>query len=123
MTLVTQHILIVDVSQPYIDIEELPVELTYFNSTCNSVTNNVLIVWETLTETNNDYFEIQKSYDLIGWEYIGIVYGVGNSNILNHYEYDYNEPTLDIIYLRLKQVDYDGQLNITILLKLIVTLL
>jgi len=86
----------------------LPVSLTRFTASCNN--EKVELSWETASETNNDYFEIERSYDGLYWYYIGRIIGAGNSNE----QIDYNFIDKDIngdktVYYRLKQVDYDGQ--------------
>jgi Secretion system C-terminal sorting domain len=86
----------------------LPVELLSFSARRNSE-SEVICEWTTLTETNNDYFEVQRSKDGIYFETIGSRNGAGNSTTLLQYMlYDYT-ATNEIIYYRLKQVDFDGQ--------------
>jgi len=90
------------------EIMPLPVELITFNGICNTKNNNVLIEWETLSEINNDYFVIEKSFDGISFTSIGTVSGNGNSNQTINYKYiDYSNGG----YYRLKQIDYDGKTN------------
>ena len=85
----------------------LPIELVYFNA---SVENNthVKLEWETQTEINNHYFEIERSFNRLEWTTINKVAGAGNSNtILEYAAYDLT-PLSGISYYRLKQVDYNG---------------
>ncbi len=85
---------------------ELPVELLSLSGKRTSE-SSIILNWTTLTETNNNYFEVQK---LIGDEYqiIDIVRGSGNSNQKIDYEYIDNNAGVKIQYYRLRQVDYDG---------------
>ena len=84
----------------------LPIQLVDFDAIANE--NNIEIVWTTATETNNDYFTVERSTDGIHWVIIKNVAGAGNSNTLQEYSvYDY-EFVSDIAYYRLKQTDYDG---------------
>ncbi|HOR60987.1 MAG TPA: T9SS type A sorting domain-containing protein, partial [Bacteroidales bacterium] len=88
-------------------INPLPVELVSFVAECNN-NNNVQLYWETASEINNDYFEIQRSTDDLAWEVIANIQGAGFSNTTLYYDYlDKENPNANIYY-RLRQVDYDG---------------
>jgi len=79
----------------------LPVELLDFGYDCENSTLN----WTTSSETNNDYFTIEKSYDLIEWEITNKIFGQGNTNIEHSYVSIMNDNN---VYYRLCQHDYDG---------------
>ena len=87
----------------------LPVGLLYFNGTLNE-SNEVFLQWETETETNNDYFEIQT---LIGdtWKTLAIKDGAGNSTSKTYYNYTDKKPIDGLSYYRLKQVNFDQTFN------------
>jgi hypothetical protein len=86
----------------------LPVELLYFNATLVE-SKYVKLDWQTASEINNDYFEIERSTNGIDWENIGQVQGAGNSSsIINYETVDFNTHS-GISYYRLKQTDFDGQ--------------
>jgi hypothetical protein len=89
-----------------VPIFSLPVELLFLSGTRTSE-SSITLNWTTATETNNNYFEVQK---LIGDEYqiIDIVNGSGNSNQEINYEYTDNYAGIKVQYYRLRQVDYDG---------------
>jgi hypothetical protein len=84
----------------------LPVELIHFTAT--QETNNVILSWSTATETNNDFYTIQKSEDGINYITIAVVAGAGNSNELTNYQYADDASATSISYYRLMQTDYDG---------------
>jgi len=85
----------------------LPIQLLNFN--CNYDDKHVLIDWETASETNNDYFSIERSKDCKNWELIENIKGAGNSiSKLNYNTIDY-QPLSGVSYYRLKQTDYDGK--------------
>lgn len=87
---------------------ELPVELDYFSGM--SADNTMILKWATYSETNCDYFNIQRSFDGINFETIAFVDGAGNSNSYLKYAYvDEDILPVEILYYRLKQVDMDGQ--------------
>ena len=84
----------------------LPVSLSSFNVACNG--NNVQINWSTESETNNDYFTIERSTDAINFEVIATVAGNGNSSIPAHYTWTDDSQLSGIVYYRLKQTDFNG---------------
>jgi hypothetical protein len=87
----------------------LPVELSWFNgTTCNTIN---CLSWETVSERNNDHFEIQRSDD--GISFTGILLKDskapgGNSHTKILYEANDEFPLNGINYYRLKQTDKDG---------------
>lgn len=86
----------------------LPIELISFNA--KKINHHqVLTEWVTATETNNNYFTLEKSKEGINWEMFGTVKGAGNSSQkLNYFLVD-EHPFSGISYYRLKQTDYDGK--------------
>lgn len=90
-----------------VNLQVLPIELISFKG--KAYPNYNFITWVTATESNNDYFTIERSVDAVNWEIIGIVDGAGNSNQTLNYIYDdYNFTENVVNYYRLKQTDYDG---------------
>ncbi|UII25814.1 T9SS type A sorting domain-containing protein [Fulvivirga maritima] len=89
----------------YATIDPLPVELYYFNA--SQTKEGVRLEWATLSELNNAYFEVQRSFNGTGFTTIAKIKGQGNSNVL--VEYSYTDPTLlpSRVFYRLKQVDFD----------------
>jgi murein DD-endopeptidase MepM/ murein hydrolase activator NlpD len=82
----------------------LPVELLNFN--VHPKQKKVDLTWETLTETNNHIFIIEKSENGGDFKEIGSVKGKGNSTVKNGYSFSDNNSST-IAYYRLKQVDFD----------------
>lgn len=90
--------------------DALPVEFISF--TAKSVQNGVALNWITATETNNDYFLIERSTDGINFTAIGSpVNGAGTSNQTHVYKYLDSDPNEGINYYRIRQVDYDGKFD------------
>ena len=88
----------------------LPTELNEFKIT-NIENQSVKIEWETATETNNDFFNVERSSDGNNWENIKNIKGAGNSNkTINYYFVDDN-PYIGKSYYRLKQTDFNGQIT------------
>ncbi len=87
-------------------ISPLPIELLSFDAIMNN--KHVDITWSTATETNNDYYTIEKSKDGIHFEPLSILDAAGNSSsIINYKDIDTN-PFEGISYYRLKQTDFNG---------------
>ena len=87
----------------------IPVELTSFSASLNN--NMVILSWETATEKNNHYFEVQRSSDNISFTTIGNVQGKGNSVVSQAYSFSDVSPLNGISYYRLKQVDFSGEFD------------
>lgn len=85
----------------------LPVELVWFKGFAEN--GSVKLQWETASERDNHYFEIQRSYDAKEFEAIGSVAGHGTTVVAQEYSYFDDAPGTGTVYYRLKQVDYNGR--------------
>ena len=85
----------------------LPIELLYFNANQLNCNENLLI-WSTATEINSDYFDVERSFDAIHFEFIGRIKAAGNSTSIVNYDFKDSKPYQGLNYYRLKQVDYNG---------------
>ncbi len=88
----------------------LPIELGYFRAVPDN-NNDVRLEWLTYSETNNDYFTIERSKDIESWEKLLEIQGVGNSSSISEYSAMDLNPFNGTSYYRLKQTDYDGQFS------------
>ncbi|MFY0627238.1 MAG: T9SS type A sorting domain-containing protein [Reichenbachiella sp.] len=88
----------------------LPIDLISFEG--QLVPNGVSLIWETASEINNDFFQVERSIDGKHFKTIGSVDGNGNSNGLIEYNYLDSRPYHGISYYRLVQYDYDGEFEI-----------
>ncbi len=88
------------------DVTPLPVELLFFTGKCTG--HSAVLTWATASETNNDFFTLERSIDTKEWTEISRIAGAGNSNTITHYnsEDDFNPEST--VYYRLRQTDYDG---------------
>ena len=84
----------------------LPVEWLYFAGRYFNQT--VQLSWGTASETNNDYFTVQKSADGDYFSPIATVDGAGNSSSIIEYACNDLHPAQGINYYRIKQTDFDG---------------
>jgi hypothetical protein len=90
-------------------IVPLPVTLTTFDAT--TVGNETHLAWTTVSETNNEYFGVERSFDGKSFSSIGRVAGHGSTTSVNSYTYtDAGVATkaTGTVYYRLQQVDQDG---------------
>lgn len=87
-------------------INLLPVELVSFEA--RPVNSTSELTWETASESNCDYFDVQRSADGINFISIGRVQGAGTSNVRRTYQFIDEAPSARVNYYRLKQVDLNG---------------
>lgn len=97
----------------------LPIELILF--TIHNDATNVVINWGTASETNNDYFTIEKTKDGFNFEQVATVDGAGNSTTIINYSYTDTNPYNGNSYYRLKQTDFDGNVSFSFLLDITVS--
>ena len=99
----------------------LPVELVSLKA--DPIDNKFIRVsWTTATEINNAGFEVLRSEDGIDFTNIGWVDGAGNSSTMLNYSLDDNDVVANkVYYYRLRQVDYDGQSDLTNIVSAIIT--
>jgi hypothetical protein len=90
----------------------IPVELTSFTAELDDY--RVVLQWQTVTETNNQGFEIQRkltqSNSVSEWTTIGFKEGHGTTTEPQYYSFNDDVGSLHALSFtyRLKQVDYDG---------------
>jgi hypothetical protein len=86
----------------------LPIELIDANIHC--VNNSVILSWVTVSEKNNDYFTVLRSYDGVNYTELTKIAGSGTSFITRNYSYtDYTADKGKTIYYKLLQTDYSKQ--------------
>ncbi len=87
----------------------LPVELANFEVACEDATP--ILVWQTASEYNNDYFSIQHTIDGYNYTTIGTVDGAGTTSAAQNYRFAITNPAYFSGYYRLKQIDFDGKFD------------
>ena len=87
-----------------------PIELLSF-SLISLSNGTIKLKWETLTETNNDYFTVERSRDAEAWEILTQIKGAGDSQEILKYETIDDRPIPGTSYYRLKQTDFDGKFS------------
>ena len=71
----------------------------------------VKVNWTTLTEINNEKFEVERSFDGEIFETIGELAGAGNSSTILGYQFEDARAPQGVIYYRIKQTDFDGKFD------------
>lgn len=85
----------------------LPVTLGDFNVVRQG--SNAVLNWTTLTESNTDHFEIERSSDGVNFSVAGTKGSGTNSVVIKNYQYiDPINQNSGMIYYRLRTVDKDG---------------
>jgi len=88
-------------------ISWLPVTMLDFAANCNEK-SEVDLKWSTASEQNSENFIIERSRDLVQWEYVSTVNAAGNSNYNIDYSIADTDPFGGISYYRVVQVDNNG---------------
>ena len=83
-------------------IKSLPLTVTKENAAA-------VLQWSTLTEQNNDHFEVQRSADGKNFTSITNIASKGNSTGNVDYGFTDNAPLMGLSYYRIKQVDKSGK--------------
>ncbi|MFA5805208.1 MAG: T9SS type A sorting domain-containing protein [Melioribacteraceae bacterium] len=95
---------------PYIGADEsntpLPVELTSF--AVSSKGNIVELNWQTATEKNSSYFEIQRKSEKSDWATVGKVNASGTTTERVKYSFTEKDVKGPVVIYRLKMIDLDG---------------
>ncbi len=96
----------VDVFAVFGSVAPLPVQLTAFSGKASET--GVALKWETASERNADYFEVQCAEGLAdGFRSLGQVKSAGNSTQTHTYQF-VDAASAGLHYYRLRQVDMDG---------------
>ncbi len=85
----------------------VPVEIISFNAVAQN--SKVILNWTTASESNNSYFEIERSINGNQYQPIGRVAGIGTTSQTTHYSFTDFSPFTATNYYRLKQVDIDDR--------------
>ena len=87
----------------------LPVDLVHFDAQ-PAANHTADLHWATASEINNNYFDVERSYNGKTFETVGHVDGNGSTNQRLDYNFmDESIRTTEMnVFYRLKQVDFDG---------------
>ncbi len=90
----------------------MPVTLADFSASIKN--NNAILQWQTVTESNNKGFDIERSTDGKTFTKIGFVSGNGTTIQKKDYSYtdfNINQLNKNLVYYRLRQLDFDGHMD------------
>lgn len=87
----------------------LPLFVKFSSFTATPQQSKVLLQWQTATETNNNFFTVQRSSNKDNWQDIATVKGAGNSSVAKEYSTTDNNPLKGTNYYRIKQTDFNGR--------------
>ncbi|WP_020534115.1 T9SS type A sorting domain-containing protein [Lewinella cohaerens] len=90
-------------------VVNLPVQFKQLG--VNELKNTHNLTFTTATETNNAYFNIERSTDSRNWEKLGSIAGAGTTQQEQQYSFLDETPLPGLNYYRVKQVDYDGSFS------------
>lgn len=95
-----------------VDSNRAPLPVTWLSFTAQSRQQDVQLDWTTASEINNSHFEIERSADARNFEFAGRVEGNGTTTNINSYLFTdagaFAKANSDVLYYRLKQVDFNG---------------
>jgi hypothetical protein len=67
-----------------------------------------MLLWEVASQTNNDYFTLERSTDGTNWDQVVTIDGDGTMNTQKKFGYVDDRRLKTLNYYRLKQTDFDG---------------
>lgn len=92
-----------------VSVTSSPLPVAFSTFTALRKGRSAILEWETLTESNNDYFSIEHATDARNFTAIGQVPGQGTTFTPQIYSFTDQQPYPGINYYRLRQVDFDGR--------------
>ncbi len=87
----------------------LPIDLISFEAIKQK--SEVLLLWKTASEINNEGWSIEHSADGNDFREINFTSGQGNANVVNNYSFLHKNPNNGQNYYRLVQRDFDGRIT------------
>jgi hypothetical protein len=99
-------------------VAALAIELAKFTAKADGTVNH--IAWSTVSEKNNNTFQIERSANGLSFTNIGTVKGSGTTNVGRDYNFTDEAPlpsssgsAISINYYRLRSVDFDGKSEVS----------
>lgn len=90
-------------------VNPLPVDMVSFGADCG--TGNITLNWSTASENGNDYFILERTKNMIDWEFVANVPSQNSySNTMLNYSYQDN-VSVGTYYYKITQVDLSGEQN------------
>lgn len=91
-------------------IPEAALPVTLISFTARLSEDNAVLKWQTSSELNASYFDVERSTDARSFEKIAQIQAAGNSSTIHTYYYTDKQLSRSspVTYYRLRQVDQDG---------------
>jgi hypothetical protein len=90
----------------FIDQTPLPITLLYFKGYYKD--KLIYLAWASATETNNNYYSLDRSIDGLIWTHLLNITGEGTTTETQYYRAIDSNPVIGTDYYRLTQVDFNG---------------
>jgi len=92
----------------------LPVPVVLQQLFSNRNASTIDVAWVTASETNNFGFDIEFKMENVNvWHNAGFVRGNGTTTSRNEYHFSFLEPSRQDMFVRLRQIDFDGSATIS----------
>lgn len=89
--------------------------VVYASVTASTTDKSVVLNWNTVSEFNNNYFEVEKSIDMTNFKTVAVVLdGFSTEGTGKRYAYKENKTSVEnghVTYFRLKQFDAFGNIS------------
>lgn len=90
-------------------IDDVPLPVDFGGMTIENVDDANIIKWETISESNNNFFKLEYSSNGVDWSEIDEIKGAGSSNSKLKYSVVHKNFRSGVNYYRLTQFDIDGE--------------
>ncbi len=88
---------------------EVPLPISLYRFQASFVSGKVELTWTTLSESDNNFFSVERSDNSIDFEEIAKIKAAGTSFSPVDYYFMDSKPCSPYSYYRLKQTDFDGR--------------
>lgn len=96
-----------------LNVGSLGLPVTWGKVKATTLDHGVDLVWNTMSEKDNEYFEVEHSTDGKYFHAVSKLSGQGTSQLNHQYRYRHTLPEPGMNYYRIRQVDYDGQSDLS----------
>jgi hypothetical protein len=73
----------------------------------------LVVNWQTMSESNSNYFDVMISRDLIAWQKIGSKKSFGNTSTQQNYTLNWKVENSGLFYLQIWEHDYNGSITLS----------
>lgn len=99
-------------------IYTITTDVAWLNFTGEVLPEGNYLKWATASETNNAYFDVQRSLNGTNFVKVGRIAGAGNSSTVKNYNFTDKLAPVGLAYYRLAQTDFDGSVTYSSLITL-----